>query len=76
MYFLGGACTAAYVVMLPVWNLTLWKSESGPLIDGIAQELINNLNKVGGTIKPAEAQNPRKTNPILPHKSTCFPLDF
>ena len=58
--FLGGAMTAQYVPLLPVWNLTKWNDEPSPLIGGLAQEICVKLNELGGTILPEYAYEAQK----------------
>ncbi|KON30812.1 hypothetical protein AC482_02910 [miscellaneous Crenarchaeota group-15 archaeon DG-45] len=58
--FLGGAATAQYVPLLALWNLSPWADEEKPLIGGLAQEICERLDEVGGSIRPEEAFKAQK----------------
>ena len=50
--FLGGMMTAGYVILLPLWLLTPYGDEKSPLVDGIPNEWVKAMDKVGGTVDP------------------------
>lgn len=74
--FLGGMCTAGYVTLLPIWNLVPWKEETSPLIGGIAAEIVDKLDKLGGTVSPAIAKENQKKNPVMPYWPAWSQFDF
>ncbi|OPY79152.1 MAG: putative FAD-binding dehydrogenase [Syntrophorhabdus sp. PtaU1.Bin058] len=74
--FLGGMCTAGYVTLLPIWNLTPWKDEKGSLIGGIAEEIVDRLDEMGGSVKASVAARRQAKNPVLPYWPTWFQFDF
>lgn len=74
--FLGGMCTAGYVTLLPTWNLTPWKNEKNSLIEGIAEEIVNHLDEIGGSVKASVARENQVNSPILPYWPSWFQFDF
>lgn len=71
--FLGGAVTAQYVPLLSIWNLSPWANEEKPLIGGLAQEICDRLDEVGGSIRAEEAYKAQKRGDF---PSIWFHLDF
>lgn len=50
--FLGGMMTVGYVLLLPLWLLTPYGNEDRSLVEGIAKDFVERLEKMGGTIDP------------------------
>lgn len=74
--FFGGMCTAGYVTLLPIWNLTPWMEEKTSLIGGIAQEIEEKLDLEGGAVRASIAKKYQNKNPILPYWPTWTQFDF
>ncbi|MCL4458894.1 MAG: FAD-dependent oxidoreductase [Chloroflexi bacterium] len=75
--FLGGMSSAGYVILLPLWLLGPFGSEGRSLLGGIAQEIVEVLEEMGGSVKPGEAYTLLKQGrPLLPYQPAWIPHDF
>lgn len=74
--FFGGMCTAGYVTLLPIWNLTPWREENESLIGGIAKEIEERLDLDGGAIRSSLAKRYQNNKPVLPYWPAWTQFDF
>jgi hypothetical protein len=74
--FIGGMCSAGYVTLLPIWNLTPWQGEKMALVSGIAEEILLRLDEEGAAVKAATALERQSKNPVLPCWPTWTMFDF